>query len=361
MDSSKPIMNFTCDQIRGLANTMISLKRDGNRFNLIIGNGCSMECGIPSFSEIKAKLVRDYGIGNPDHEDAFDNLWDNASPLQRKSWLRGWMEDANISPGYMALSELIARGYFHIVINFNVDNILELALISIGYYKLITIINGITQQQPIRRLLNSHDNNVNLVKVHGDYRYGSMYLSSSEVLQFVEPYKDEINRISGSNLIVIGYSFDDLDWLKSLSINGESIYYVNPSNPNLRIKSILRARNSTNNCIPLNFSQFSTLLLEKIKELTPTPNQIVLKKFLITSPQGLHARTLTDIVSGISKCSSEIFITNGYLRVNGKSVMGMLTLGATKGDTITMEVIGPNAEADVVTISRVFSDVSTAS
>jgi phosphocarrier protein len=45
-----------------------------------------------------------------------------------------------------------------------------------------------------------------------------------------------------------------------------------------------------------------------------------------------------------SKYAANVAVTKDGQRVNGKSIMGLLTLGAQKGDGITLEVDGDGAE-----------------
>ena len=64
----------------------------------------------------------------------------------------------------------------------------------------------------------------------------------------------------------------------------------------------------------------------------------------ITNQLGLHARAAGKFVDAASRFGSEIWLIKGQQRVNGKSIMGILTLAAAKGQTITMEIDGPDQE-----------------
>jgi len=62
---------------------------------------------------------------------------------------------------------------------------------------------------------------------------------------------------------------------------------------------------------------------------------------------GLHARPAALFVTTASKFESEVFLTKGDLRVNGKSIMGVMMLAAEKGSELVVEVNGPDEESAV--------------
>jgi phosphocarrier protein HPr len=55
---------------------------------------------------------------------------------------------------------------------------------------------------------------------------------------------------------------------------------------------------------------------------------------------GLHARAATRLVNCASEYASEIIVKKGARSVNGKSIMGVLTLAAATGTELTIEVDG---------------------
>jgi phosphocarrier protein HPr len=55
---------------------------------------------------------------------------------------------------------------------------------------------------------------------------------------------------------------------------------------------------------------------------------------------GLHARAATRLVNCASDYASEIIVQKGARSVNGKSIMGVLTLAAATGTELTIEVDG---------------------
>jgi len=68
------------------------------------------------------------------------------------------------------------------------------------------------------------------------------------------------------------------------------------------------------------------------------------KDITIKNPQGLHARPAAMFVQIATKYDSEVTIEKDGERVNGKSIMGLLTLGAQQGSTVHLVVEGDDAQ-----------------
>ncbi len=60
----------------------------------------------------------------------------------------------------------------------------------------------------------------------------------------------------------------------------------------------------------------------------------------IINKLGLHARAATRLVNCASDFESEIWIGKGEKMVNGKSIMGVLTLAASKGTELVIQADG---------------------
>jgi phosphocarrier protein HPr len=65
----------------------------------------------------------------------------------------------------------------------------------------------------------------------------------------------------------------------------------------------------------------------------------------IVNKLGLHARPSAMLVSVAAKYQSEMFITRDELRINAKSIMGVMMLAAEKGVELLIETDGPDSEA----------------
>ena len=68
------------------------------------------------------------------------------------------------------------------------------------------------------------------------------------------------------------------------------------------------------------------------------------KEVIIKNPQGLHARPAALFVQTATKYNSEVTLQKGKEKVNGKSIMGILTIGAQKDCKLILTVDGDDAE-----------------
>ena len=67
------------------------------------------------------------------------------------------------------------------------------------------------------------------------------------------------------------------------------------------------------------------------------------KKIIVQNKQGLHARPAALFVQIANKFDSRITVIRDTEEVNGKSIMGILILGAEKGSEIIIEAEGSDA------------------
>jgi len=80
---------------------------------------------------------------------------------------------------------------------------------------------------------------------------------------------------------------------------------------------------------------------------------VITKTATIVNKLGLHARPSAMLVTTASKYESEVFFTKNGLRVNGKSIMGVMTLAAEKGSELMIEVDGPDEQPALEAIIKV--------
>ena len=62
----------------------------------------------------------------------------------------------------------------------------------------------------------------------------------------------------------------------------------------------------------------------------------------IQNPLGLHARAAARFVHTAGRYRSRVSALRGGKRMDGKSILGMLLLGASQGTEIEVEVDGPD-------------------
>ncbi len=73
----------------------------------------------------------------------------------------------------------------------------------------------------------------------------------------------------------------------------------------------------------------------------------VSRTVLITNKRGLHARASAKFVTLASGQPCEVHVRKDDGAVTGTSIMGLMMLGAAKGDEITISASGVGAEAAV--------------
>lgn len=71
------------------------------------------------------------------------------------------------------------------------------------------------------------------------------------------------------------------------------------------------------------------------------------KNIEIQNTVGLHARPATYFIQKANSYRSSIWVENNDRRANAKSLLGVLSLGISKGDIITVLADGPDEEAAV--------------
>ena len=70
----------------------------------------------------------------------------------------------------------------------------------------------------------------------------------------------------------------------------------------------------------------------------------------IVNKLGLHARAATRLVNCASTFECEVWIGNGEKSVNGKSIMGILTLAASRGTDLFIEADGMDKKEAIESI-----------
>lgn len=72
--------------------------------------------------------------------------------------------------------------------------------------------------------------------------------------------------------------------------------------------------------------------------------------FVVINDKGLHTRPSTELVKSASLFKSEINLTYQDIVVNAKSLLGILSLAATRGSRIFIEAVGEDAPEAVETL-----------
>jgi phosphocarrier protein HPr len=67
---------------------------------------------------------------------------------------------------------------------------------------------------------------------------------------------------------------------------------------------------------------------------------VVERDIEIINKLGLHARASAKLTQTAGQFQSEVWLSRNGRRVNGKSIMGVMMLAASRGTTIRLETIG---------------------
>jgi catabolite repression HPr-like protein len=71
---------------------------------------------------------------------------------------------------------------------------------------------------------------------------------------------------------------------------------------------------------------------------------VIEKQLEVKLKSGLQARPAAQFVQEATRFSSEIFLEKEGRKVNAKSIMGLMTLAAGHGETVTLSVDGSDEE-----------------
>jgi phosphocarrier protein HPr len=80
------------------------------------------------------------------------------------------------------------------------------------------------------------------------------------------------------------------------------------------------------------------------------------EQVMITNKLGLHARAAAKLVHTASAFEAEIYVGTDHEEVNAKSILGILTLAATKGTPLNVRAQGADEAEAVRAIAQLFAD-----
>lgn len=80
------------------------------------------------------------------------------------------------------------------------------------------------------------------------------------------------------------------------------------------------------------------------------------KKVAIINKLGLHARAAAKFVAVAGHYESQIEVEHNERRVNGKSIMGVMMLAASKGSEVELIISGRDQDAAYDALSELIND-----
>ncbi len=80
------------------------------------------------------------------------------------------------------------------------------------------------------------------------------------------------------------------------------------------------------------------------------------KQVVVRNRAGLHTRPAAAIVKLAAKFKSEIYIVRDKFAINGKSIIGVMTLAAEQGCELILRADGEDEAIAVEEIAKLFDD-----
>ena len=85
-------------------------------------------------------------------------------------------------------------------------------------------------------------------------------------------------------------------------------------------------------------------------------NSLVQKEITILNRLGLHARPAAQFVKLAAKYKADVFLIRNGMRINAKSIMGVMMLAASRGTEIQLLVDGPDEKDAMAAICDLIND-----
>lgn len=83
---------------------------------------------------------------------------------------------------------------------------------------------------------------------------------------------------------------------------------------------------------------------------------MISNELTVENRAGIHARPATQIVKVAARYKSDIFFEKDTMRINAKSVMGIITLGATYRTKLTCICDGEDETEALQAMTRLFAN-----
>ena len=260
------------NKIRELA-ALMKLKREEDKFVLMIGAGASLSSGIPPTGRFKKEILERSGSDlEGDLDNLFDDLWENSNEVTQRQYLEDYLRK-DPSQGYYDLASIIEQGYINVVITFNFDDLIRKALEKKSI-RVSEIIRGTTDDEKIAKLIEAKEPRVKLLKLHGSlYSTDTFLFSVDEMNNYPEVIRSVVEDLTARNIIICGYGFADACVIKSFSDKGGVIFSVDPGGPPALLKGNMSPRRSKENVIRGDDAKFDNFMAVLLEELNMEPGK----------------------------------------------------------------------------------------
>ncbi|MDZ4699471.1 MAG: HPr family phosphocarrier protein [Rhodothermales bacterium] len=83
---------------------------------------------------------------------------------------------------------------------------------------------------------------------------------------------------------------------------------------------------------------------------------MLVREVTVTNKAGLHTRPASMIVRAAARFKSDFYIKKDGYEINGKSIIGVMTLAAEQGAILTLTFEGSDEHQAADEIARIFAD-----
>lgn len=83
---------------------------------------------------------------------------------------------------------------------------------------------------------------------------------------------------------------------------------------------------------------------------------MLVRDVVVRNRAGIHTRPASMIVRAASKFASDFFIQKDGYEINGKSIIGVMTLAAEQGSTVTLVFDGADENDAAAAVVALFED-----
>ena len=243
------------ERLRRLAHLMIERHRTHvPPFLLVLGAGASLSSGCSSFSKIIEDLLvriggvlpkQLYSFSDEERDRRFDDIFAEMGENDRRAFLEEHLSHGTISAGYVALARMLQKGYFRHVVTTNLDNVLEHQLGLDGFINYRVLVVGRDKEDHIHKVFQS-DNQLAILKLHGDVQSGCYAFTRSEIFQFNDEVENVLTELLKRDIVIVGHGMRDIDLVRCLQRDGGKIWCVDPARPRHPLATAMDCRKSTN-------------------------------------------------------------------------------------------------------------------
>jgi hypothetical protein len=204
---------------------------------LFIGAGASIASGSKNMEDLITAVLQDYNIqsgeiGFQEKLSSFYKLMEGLDDAARWAVLKDYFDKLQPSEGYLFLAKLIKAGYFNIILSTNFDNLLEESLLQIGFKQredfIVLPVQYVEASVISDFIIRYTYPAIKIIKLHGDLHARKFMFTPDEIFEFPHELILALNILLRRDVLIVGHSGRDTDFIKILPSEGGSIWYISP-------------------------------------------------------------------------------------------------------------------------------------